>query len=255
MTILFLSFDLKAPKHRELFNFTRDLDFSSVGQDNPQFIAYVRAVHLQSPPNSVRVVEKFNINHQTLLVASILNNKVNGTFVEAGAYGHGKLSNTEWLESALGWHGLLIQADPWDFITLRRQKRSRASSVHACLSPTAYPKEITFRQISASDGGDDGLSNFTRVKCFPLYSLLLAAKMTEVDYLSLDADGAEVEVLKTLPLEHVDINIISVEKKVNKSDLMNFMTVHHYELIYELSDVYIFKMNRQELLSSPRASV
>ncbi|GLG98712.1 Protein Star [Gryllus bimaculatus] len=189
MTILFLSFDLKAPKHRELFNFTRDLDFSSVGQDNPQFIAYVRAVHLQSPPNSVRVVEKFNINHQTLLVASILNNK------------------------------------------------------------------ITFRQISASDGGDDGLSNFTRVKCFPLYSLLLAAKMTEVDYLSLDADGAEVEVLKTLPLEHVDINIISVEKKVNKSDLMNFMTVHHYELIYELSDVYIFKMNRLELLSSPRASV
>lgn len=35
---------------------------------------------------------------------------------------------------------------------------------------------------------------FTRVKCFPLYSLLLAINTTQVDLLSLDVEGAELQV-------------------------------------------------------------
>lgn len=35
---------------------------------------------------------------------------------------------------------------------------------------------------------------FTRVKCFPLYSLLLAINTTKVDLLSLDVEGAELQV-------------------------------------------------------------
>jgi hypothetical protein len=37
---------------------------------------------------------------------------------------------------------------------------------------------------------------FTRVKCFPLFSLLLAINATAFNYLSLDAEGAEIQVLK-----------------------------------------------------------
>lgn len=35
---------------------------------------------------------------------------------------------------------------------------------------------------------------YTRVKCFPLYSLLLALNTTHINFLSLDVEGAELQV-------------------------------------------------------------
>ena len=45
----------------------------------------------------------------------------------------------------------------------------------------------------------------TKVTCVPLYSLLLALDNPTVDYMSLDIEGAELSVLKTVPWESVDI--------------------------------------------------
>jgi len=47
--------------------------------------------------------------------------------------------------------------------------------------------------------------------CFPLESLLLALNRTRVDYFSLDVEGFELDVLRSLPLERLDIDVISVE--------------------------------------------
>jgi hypothetical protein len=45
------------------------------------------------------------------------------------------------------------------------------------------------------------------VQCFPLYSYLLALNRTTVDYLSLDVEGSELEILKTVPFEKLDIRV------------------------------------------------
>jgi len=47
--------------------------------------------------------------------------------------------------------------------------------------------------------------------CFPLESLLLALNQTVVDYLSLDVEGFELDVLRSLPLGRLHIDVISVE--------------------------------------------
>ncbi|CAG0917838.1 unnamed protein product [Notodromas monacha] len=52
---------------------------------------------------------------------------------------------------------------------------------------------------------------FTVVECYPLYSLLVASGLTSLDYLSLDLEGVELKVLKTLPWNKVDIKVIGVE--------------------------------------------
>jgi hypothetical protein len=49
------------------------------------------------------------------------------------------------------------------------------------------------------------------MQCFPLFSLLLAVGNPTVDYLSLDIEGAEEAVLRTLPWDKVDIKVISLE--------------------------------------------
>lgn len=49
------------------------------------------------------------------------------------------------------------------------------------------------------------------VQCFPLFSVLLAVGVKEIDYFSLDVEGAEYEVLKTFPFSDVRIRILSIE--------------------------------------------
>ena len=54
--------------------------------------------------------------------------------------------------------------------------------------------------------------NTTEMQCFPLYSLLMAAAgNVTVNYLSLDIEGAELLVLKTLPWDKLDIEVLTVE--------------------------------------------
>ena len=43
------------------------------------------------------------------------------------------------------------------------------------------------------------------VTCFPLYSVLLSLGNPVVHYFSLDVEGAELKVLKTVPWDKVDI--------------------------------------------------
>ena len=51
----------------------------------------------------------------------------------------------------------------------------------------------------------------TTADCFPLYSILLALNRTRVDYFSLDVEGKELDVLKTIPFDKLDIKILTVE--------------------------------------------
>ena len=49
------------------------------------------------------------------------------------------------------------------------------------------------------------------MQCFPVYSVLRALGLPTVDYFSLDVEGAEYEILKTIPFQDVDINLIGLE--------------------------------------------
>jgi hypothetical protein len=49
------------------------------------------------------------------------------------------------------------------------------------------------------------------MQCFPLYSILMAVGNPTVDLFSLDIEGAEFQVLKTVPWDKVDIKVILAE--------------------------------------------
>jgi len=70
-----MTFILLAPRRRA-FNMT-DLDFRNVAQDDPQFITYIRAVHLHVPSSSSGI-RNFVVDPppQTKLVAKLLQFKV-----------------------------------------------------------------------------------------------------------------------------------------------------------------------------------
>ena len=49
--------------------------------------------------------------------------------------------------------------------------------------------------------------------CFPLESLLLALNRTHIDYFSLDVEGFELDILRSLPFNRLQIDVISAEYK------------------------------------------
>ena len=80
-----------------------------------------------------------------------------------------------------------------------------------------------------------------KVQCFPLYSLILAAGNPIIDYLSLDIEGAELEVLKTIPFSKVDIRVMSVEVlHVEKREVKKLMAKNGYKVLRDLKNDVIF---------------
>ena len=48
------------------------------------------------------------------------------------------------------------------------------------------------------------------VTCYPLYDILTQMNRTHVDYFSLDVEGHELAVLKTIPFEKLDITVMRI---------------------------------------------
>ena len=59
------------------------------------------------------------------------------------------------------------------------------------------------------------------VQCFPLLSFLLAVNTTALQYVSLDVEGAEADILINLPWEEVDVTVWTIEHRVNTDKFKN----------------------------------
>lgn len=258
MTVLVIHMNNTATRHHQfLVNMSRDNEFLGVAQDNPELITYIREVHL-SPAvephhKPLETLGPFP-TEDTAYIIKLLNNKKEGTFVEAGAYSDGKVSKTEYLEKRMSWHGLLIQPEPTHYFKLKRHNRGRSQAIHACLSSTPYPKEITFHQedrdgvkinqIHTNTVDDPDWFN-TRVKCFPFYSLLLAMNISSVDLFILESGGTELQVLQTIPFDQVSIDIINIQIPANDSEkdtIKKFLISKNYTFTQNFNSNYIFRL-------------
>ena len=86
------------------------------------------------------------------------------------------------------------------------------------------------------------------MQCIPLTSIIKALGNPMIDYLSLDIEGAELQVLESISFDDVDINVISVEvAKLGKifdgtcTNLKYLMKRNGYTLYktLEFDDIYV----------------
>uniref|UniRef100_A0A1B6CJ41 Methyltransferase FkbM domain-containing protein n=1 Tax=Clastoptera arizonana TaxID=38151 RepID=A0A1B6CJ41_9HEMI len=190
-------------------------------------------------------------------VKQILKYKKNGFFVECGAMDGETRSNTLYFERYLNWTGLLIEADPLNFGEMMLKNR-RAWLSPTCLSKTQYPTIVSFKQQYNQGKISDETVGSTKpdhvdVQCFPFYTYMLAMNITNVDYFSLDVEGDELDVLKTIPFHIINIETLSVEfihVKEGRDSISEFMKSKGYRIDSEvthpnwLANDYIFVKNR-----------
>lgn len=202
-------------------------------QDDARLARHIRERWLLPPSigeRNLRDPERrhYSQRRQSRFVDGLLNRKANGFYVESGAGNGEKLSNSLFFEKSRNWTGLLVEAN-WQMFQSLLAKRRHAYLVNACLSPIPKPVVLSFQMAGMLGGLSQYMdpahrervnvkkANTTEtlmVQCFPLFSILRALNVTEVDYISLDIEGAELDVLYTLPLDDVTVDVFSVEYAV-----------------------------------------
>lgn len=90
----------------------------------------------------------------------------------------------------------------------------------------------------------------TRVKCFPIYSLLLAMNLTNIDLMILESGGTELQVLETIPFARVKIDVLNIQLQASETEnetIKKFLAMKNYMFIQKFGNNYIFRINRVKI--------
>ncbi|RAI31417.1 FkbM family methyltransferase [Rhodoplanes serenus] len=156
-----------------------------------------------------------------------------GLFVEVGAFEPVALSQTFALEQA-GWTGILIEPVPAHAAALRAQRRARVFEC-ACVSPAQDGQMLTM----VVRGGTSSLCPTSTsdaekqivVRGVTLDRILAEAGIGEIDFLSIDVEGFEIEVLKGLSLDRVRPHLILLEDFADDDSRHRYMVAEGYKRV------------------------
>jgi FkbM family methyltransferase len=162
---------------------------------------------------------------QDLWALNVSGGKRDGFFVEIGAADGVYLSNTLLLEEAYGWRGILVEPNPDSHAAiLARRPRSRlvrgaaarVGGPHADFRVTRNPEYSTFEDYVAVDlhFESERATDFRTVDVdtFSIDDILRHPDVPDViDYLSIDTEGSELDILEGCDLATYDIRCITVE--------------------------------------------
>ncbi len=179
---------------------------------------------------------------QDLFVLNELNFKREGFFVEFGATDGVELSNTFLLEKHFNWSGILAEpARGWhDDLHRNRECVIETNCVWKDSSSELTFVEHESREFSGIDGFADSASaeqahggqNSYQVKTISLNDLLSKYHAPEViDYLSIDTEGSEYEILKSFDFSKHRFRVITCEHNFSRRRelVFNLLMRHGYQ--------------------------
>jgi len=82
------------------------------------------------------------------------------------------------------------------------------------------------------------------VQCFPLTSILDALNIHHIDYLSLDVEGSEIEILQTVNWKKLTVDVFTIEYSRNLHRLRKLRTLFNKTGLYK--ETQILPLGRSE---------
>lgn len=170
-------------------------------------------------------------------VLQVLKQKCNGVFIEAGTAGK---SNCVTLEKHFGWTGVCLEPHSQSFNNLLKEKRQ--TPINKCLY--SYNGETDFYECRSAWEGKrlayeqlSGIPDYieprwidivkeygTMVKkeCITLEQVIIDHNLpTTIDFLQMDIEGAELEVLKSFPFDQYTFLTMAIENGYRYKELLN----------------------------------
>jgi len=179
---------------------------------------------------------------QDIFVLHELQFKRNGYFVEFGAANGVRSSNTYLLEKQFGWTGILSEPARVFHEHLRENRRAqidtrcvwKESGTKMEFLECSQPELSTIGHFADADlhveARQDGKTYL--VESVSLMDLLDQHNAPlEIDYLSIDTEGTELEILNEFDFKKYQIQIITCEHNYSsrRDQLVNLFTKHGYE--------------------------
>lgn len=188
------------------------------------------------------------------VAGEVFNEREGGWFVDIGAHDGVYISNTYLLEKRYGWTGICVEANPENFVRLRMHRS--AVCVQACVN--AKEGKAEFAKDGAFSGmvdtgtsaplGTEVISVSTRTLTSILDEYRAPAQM---DYLSVDVEGAEERVFAGFDFDRYAFKCLTVERPPDP--LRKVLLERGYVLVREVPSLdafYIHESFREEYQSN-----
>ena len=185
---------------------------------------------------------------------------VPGFFLEIGADDGVRFSNCKFFEDTLNWNGIAIEARKEAYDNL--VTNWKCICLHSILSD--IEENTQFLDIKGYGLGLSGLVNkydprhvarinqeiqnpnnkgqqTIDVKTDKLNNILDKYNVKYIDFLSIDTEGSELDILRTVDFNKYYINVITIEDNYNDKELMEFFISRNYSFIKQIRCDKIFK--------------
>lgn len=223
-----------------------DINFSNIHK-------YINHVKMHTSDDTLHKLKFYSqINQDKYYIENIIKFKNSGFFFEAGGYDGVLGSNTLFLEKNLGWKGLIVECNP-NLINSIKQNRNcyicdnalyeKSNETIELIVPTGDERydgkeQLSFIEKSSHDNiwkfrNEFKSSKKINVNTINIMDLFEKYKITHIDFFSLDIEGYELNILKTIDFEKINIIFFTIEYANNeqrKNDIINFLISKKYKL-------------------------
>jgi FkbM family methyltransferase len=175
-----------------------------------------------------------------------------GVYVDVGAHDGRDLSNSLFFEESRQWSGILVEpkTDVFDKLKINRpNNRLFNCAVDSnvgwgmFINNTGYTEQISglqkymhhnhYSRLKNEIETFGGQSDLIKVRTMPLSILFDITGTKHVHYLSVDVEGAEMAVMKSIDFDAVHIDVIDFENNYWDTTLpvINYLKTHRYRVL------------------------
>ncbi len=184
-----------------------------------------------------------------------------GTFLEIGAHNGITYSNTYFFEKELGWRGICVEPMPERFAEL--QACRNCVCIQGCVadreglgvllqvsSPFVNTEMLSglldkydprhLERVKVEIERFGGSYETIEVQCYLLNDLLEKNGITHLNFLSIDTEGGEFDILSSIDFSNYKIDVITVEDNYGDPRFIPFLKEKGYHYVTLLGQDLIF---------------
>jgi FkbM family methyltransferase len=189
--------------------------------------------------------------------------KHNGFFLDIGAHDGISYSNTYHFEKNRNWSGICIEPIPDVYNNLTVNRNCKCYNV--CISE----KEgfVTFRRVHGYGEMLSGILDFMtpehierinyesgfaensfedlKIESKNINLILKDNGINKIDYLSIDTEGAEFAIIRTIDFGSIDIAFLTVENNESSAEVSKYLGERGYSCISSFTDDFYYKTRNQ----------
>jgi FkbM family methyltransferase len=188
----------------------------------------------------------------------IFNGKRNGYFIDIGAYDGVTISNSYFFEKHKEWSGICFEPNPTVFLSLVKNRKCECRNVGIGSKEQVLtylkiigPGEMLsgfkdffdsrhIDRIKKETRNDSGSQQQIPIQVVKLDTFLDSPK---IDFLSIDTEGNELEILKSIDFKKVICKVVAVENNYKTVEIEQYMYGFGYVKLIRLGcdEIFILK--------------